>query len=217
MKKNVYCLIDTETAKMSDVYDLGVLIFDKKGNILFTRNYLNTDVFYNDELMENAYYNYKKPLYEKDCNLVYTNTKFMLHDFYKVRNNFNVTHILGYNLSFDLNALNKTSEKFTGKSFNLNNYKLTDVMRVAIETILMTEKYKDFCRKNNEITEKGNYKSSAETVYRYINDNIDFVENHTALSDCYCEYSIFMKCLKQKKNVSIGTKSNLWKLIQDTK
>ena len=215
MKKNVYCLIDTETAKMTDVYDLGVLIFDKKGKILFERNYLNTDVFYNDELMENAYYNYKKPLYAKNKNLVYTNTKFMLHDFYMVRNNFNVTHILAYNLSFDINALNKTSEKFTGRKMSFDNYKLVDVMRVAIETILMTEKYKEFCRKNGEITEKGNYKSSAETVYRYINNDNDFIEDHTALSDCYCEKAIFDKCLKQKKTVNIGVKSNLWKLIQD--
>ena len=111
--------------------------------------------------------------------------------------------------------MTKTAYKYLHTEINFDNYKLVDIMRVAIETILMTEKYKEFCRKNGEITEKGNYKSSAETVYRYINSDNNFIEEHTALSDCYCEKSIFDKCLKQKKVISIGCKGNLWKLIQD--
>ena len=215
MKKNVYCLIDTETAKMTDVYNLGMIIFDKKGNILFEREYINTDVFENSILMSSAYYAYKMPLYYEKFEIVYCDTKSMMKDFFKKLEQFEVTHLLAYNLKFDINSMTKTAYKYLHTEINFDNYKLVDVMRVAIETILMTEKYKGFCRENNEITEKGNYKSSAETVYRYINNDTDFIEQHTALSDCYCEKCIFEKCLKQKKTVSVGCKGNLWRLIQD--
>lgn len=213
--KNVYCLIDTETAEMNKVYDFGYILFDKKGNILFERNYINIDIFDNDNYMQNAYYAWKKPLYNNLENVIYTTTKGMFTDFFKMCEKYNVTHLLAYNLSFDMKALKYTANKFAHMNINYDNFILVDVMRTAIETFINTDKYRTFCKKNNEITEKGNYKSSAETVYRYINCDIDFNEDHTALSDCYCEYSIFMKCLKQKKTVSIGVKGNLWKIIQD--
>lgn len=213
--KNVYCLIDTETAEMNKVYDFGYILFDKKGNILFERNYINIDIFDNDNYMQNAYYAWKKPLYNNLENVIYTTTKGMFIDFFKMCEKYNVTHLLAYNLSFDMKALKYTANKFAHIDINYDNFILVDVMRTAIETLINTDKYRTFCKKNNEITEKGNYKSSAETVYRYINCDIDFSEDHTALSDCYCEYSIFMKCLKQKKTVSIGVKGNLWKTIQD--
>lgn len=215
MKKNVYALIDTETADMNKVYDFGVIFFDKKGNILFERNYINVDVFYNDKLMTSAYYGWKKPLYEKFDGLFYTNTKMMMFDFFKNCEKYGVTHLLAYNLAFDVRALSYTAKKYTRTEINFNNFILIDIMRVAIELLINTDKYRTFCRKNNEFTPKGNYKSSAESVYRYVNSDCKFCEDHTALSDCYCEYNIFMKCLKQKKGISQGIKGNLWKLIQD--
>lgn len=213
--KNVYALIDTETADMNKVYDFGFILFDKKGNILFERNYINIDVFYNDSLMTSAYYGWKKPLYENIPNLVYTTTKGMMFDFFKQCEKFSVTHLLAYNLAFDIKALKYTNKKYVHTDINFDNFILVDIMRVAIETIINTNKYRNFCKQNNEITDKGNYKSSAESVYRYINSDYEFNEDHTALSDCHCEYCIFMKCLKQKKTVSTGIKGNLWKMIQD--
>ena len=215
MKKNIYALIDTETSKMTDVYDLGVIIFDKKGNILFSRNYCNMDVFGNNNMMENAYYSYKMPLYKENKNIVRCDTRSMMYDFLYTLKLYNVTHLLAYNLQFDINALDNTYMSFCRRHFDTSKYELVDVMRVAIETIINTKKYKDFCKENNEYTPKGYYKSGAETVYRYINSDMSFIENHTALSDCYCEKAIFEKCLKQKKKVSKGCKSNLWKMIQD--
>lgn len=215
MKKNVYCLIDTETSKMTDVYDLGVIIFDKKGNILFERNYCNMDVFGNNNMMENAYYSYKMPLYKENKNIVRCDTRSMMYDFLYTMKLYNVTHLLAYNVKFDINALDKTYMRFCNRHFNTDNIIVIDVMRVAIDTLINTDKYRNFCKKNNQMTEKGNYKTSAESVYRYINDDIDFIESHTALDDCYCEMNIFMKTLKQKKKINKGIEGNLWKKIQD--
>lgn len=213
--KNVYCLVDTETAEMNKVYDFGFILFDKKGNILFERNYINIDIFHNDNYMQTAYYGWKKPLYNDITNVIYTTTKGMFIDFFEMCKRYNVTHLLAYNLAFDMKALKYTAEKFGNMTIDFDNFILIDVMRNAIEIIINTDKYRTFCRENNEMTDKGNYKSSAESVYRYIHNDTNFNEDHTALSDCYCEYAIFMKCLKQKKTISVGIKGNLWKVIQD--
>lgn len=217
MKKNVYCLIDTETSKMTDVYDLGVIIFDKKGNILFERNYCNMDVFGNNNMMENAYYSYKMPLYKENKNIVRVDTRSMMYDFLYTMKLYKVSHLLAYNLAFDINALDKTYMRFCNRHFSTENIILIDVMRVAIDLLINTDKYRNFCEKTGQITDKGNYKSSAESVYRYINNDIEFIESHTALDDCYCEKNIFMKCLKQKKQINEGLESNLWKKIQKKK
>lgn len=217
MKKNIYCLIDTETSKMTDVYDLGIIIFDKKGNILFERNYCNMDVFGNDNMMKNAYYAWKMPLYKENKNIIRCDTRSMIYDFLYTMKLYNVTHLLAYNLAFDINALDKTYMQFCNRHFNTEKIILIDVMRIVIDVIINTDKYRSFCEKNNEYTPKGFYKSSAESVYRYINNENDFIEDHTALSDCYCEYNIFMKCLKQKKKINKGIEGNLWKKIQKGK
>lgn len=215
MKKNIYCLIDTETSKMTDVYDLGVVIFDKKGNILFERNYCNMDVFGNENMMRNAYYGWKMPLYKDNKNLVRCDTRSMMYDFLYAMKLYEVTHLMAYNVAFDINALNSTYMKFCNRPFETEKYIIVDVMRVAIETIINTKKYKSFCKNNEYMTDKGNYKTSAEVVYKYVNNDLDFIESHTALDDCYCEKNIFMKCLKQKKTVSKGIKNHMWKVIQD--
>ena len=44
MKKNVYALIDTETAEMNKVYDFGYILFDKKeSDCIFVAIYLVLD------------------------------------------------------------------------------------------------------------------------------------------------------------------------------
>ena len=215
MKKNIYALIDSETSKMTDIYNLAIIIFDKKGNILFERDYLNLDVFANESMMENAYYKDKMPMYKKDKNIVRLDTRSMMYDFQMVLKLYEVTHLLAYNLQFDINAINKTYEKFCNRVIDFNKYELIDVMRIVIETKLNTNKYRNFCLENNFLTPKGYYSTNAENAYRYLTGNLDFIEEHTALSDCYCEKEIFMNCLKQKKTISKGLKGNLWKIIQD--
>jgi len=215
MKKNIYCLIDTETSGFSDVYDLGLVIFDKKGNEIFSRNYLNMDIFGNEKMMENAYYNWKMPLYYDNKEIFRCDTRSMMYDFLNILKLYGVTHLLAYNLSFDLKALDKTYQKFCERKFDYTKYNLVDVWRIAIETKINSDKYRKFCKDNNYLTPKGYYSTNAESVYRYITGDNEFIEEHTALSDCYCEKEIFMNCLKQKKGISIGLKGNLWKIIQD--
>ena len=215
MKKNVYAIIDTETANSIFsplVYDVSVIIFDKQDNEYFRKNWLISEVWQNSELMKSAYYAWKMPLYENFETETVNMFQFIC-EFIELIGEYNVTHLIAYNLPFDIRALNNTSKKYNQCEFIGENLENLDVWSMACELICNTNKYKDFCEKNNYKSEKGNYKTSAEIVYRYITNNQDFDESHTSLKDCEIEKEIFMKCLKQKKAYKKGIVHNPWRQV----
>lgn len=211
-RKNVYCIIDTETANMTDVYNMGLVIFTKK-ELLFAREYVNIDVFDNDDVMNNAYYLYKKPLY-REMDVVYNTTKGIIRDFAVLLNKFHVTHLLAYNLEFDVRSLTYTANKYANINLSWKNMKMVDIMRNSVETLCVSRNYKKFCNTYGYKTEKGNYQYKAETIIRYLTDNVQYDEQHTALQDCIDEMYIFQRLLKRKKKITFGCRQQLWKLLQ---
>jgi len=216
MKKNVYAIIDTETANSIFsplVYDVSVIIFDKQNNEYFRKNWLISEVWNNSELMNSAYYAWKMPLYE-NFETTKINMFSFICEFIELIGEYNVTHLIAYNLPFDIRALNNTSKKYNQCEFIGENLENLDIWSMACELICNTNRYKNFCEQNNYKSEKGNYKTSAEIVYRYITNNQEFDESHTSMKDCEIEKDIFFKCLKQKKPYKKGIVHNPWRKIQ---
>ena len=54
-----------------------------------------------------------------------------------------------------------------------------------------------FCEKHEYFTEKGNYSTTAETVYKFITKNTDFEEEHTALADSLIELEILLATVEK--------------------
>ena len=218
MKKNVYAIIDTETAnglKNPLCYDIAVIIFDKKGVELFRKNWLVSNVWNNERMFKTAYYAWKRPLYD-NIEKEIVNTYTFISEMNDIIDNYQVNFLLAYNLKFDLNSINKTVERFTYNSkFNTENVEYIDVWNVAIDIIMNNNSYKSFCSENGFISECGNYKTSAEICYRFLTNIIDFDESHTAMDDCEIEKEIFMTCIKRKKKIEKGIISNPWRKIQD--
>lgn len=218
MKKNVYAIIDTETAnglKNPLCYDVAVIIFDKKGTELFRKNWLVSNVWNNERMFKTAYYAWKRPLYD-NIEKEIVNTYTFISEMNEIIDNYQVNFLLAYNLKFDLNSINKTVERFTYNSkFNTENVEYIDVWNVAIDIIMNNNSYKSFCRENGFISDAGNYKTSAEICYRFLTNVIDFDESHTAMDDCEIEKEIFMTCVKRKKKIEKGIVNNPWRKIQD--
>jgi hypothetical protein len=218
MKKNVYAIIDTETAnglKNPLCYDVAVIVFDKKGIELFRKNWLVSNVWNNERMFKTAYYAWKRPLYD-NIEKEIVNTYTFISEMNDIMNNYQVNFLLAYNLKFDLNSINKTVERFTYNSkFNTENVEYIDVWNVAIDIIMNNNSYKSFCRENGFISDAGNYKTSAEICYRFLTNIIDFDESHTAMDDCEIEKEIFMTCVKRKKKIEKGIVNNPWRKIQD--
>ena len=58
-----------------------------------------------------------------------------------------------------------------------------------------TEPYKAFCEEHERFTDSGNYSATAETVYQFITNNPDFVEEHMGYEDSTIEAEILLFCL----------------------
>jgi hypothetical protein len=107
------------------------------------------------------------------------------------------------------NKINKV--KFTGTyipnpffTFRKNNYKIIDIWRVACENLLNTNKYRNYCFENGYLTKTNYPQTSAEIVYRYLFYREDFIEEHTAFSDCEIEMEILFKVFRQHQKINFG-------------
>ena len=102
-----------------------------------------------------------------------------------------------YNCDFDIDKFNKTASEFEIEN-PLKNLQVFDIWAYAYEYICNTDNYKQWAQDNNLATESGMYlPTSVEAVCKYLYNNLEFVENHTALSDVQHETNILMECIKR--------------------
>lgn len=86
--------------------------------------------------------------------------------------------------------------------FTLRNedFPIVDIWQEACDNIATLKKYKDFCLKHGKVSQSGLYFSTnAETMSAFLRDNPNFIEEHTALQDCFIEAEILSRILKRKK------------------
>ena len=99
------------------------------------------------------------------------------------------------------------------KEFDENNfvfrgrtYPLFDIWGLACKHILDCDEYRQMCIDHEWETASGKFfKSSAETTYRFLLGNQEFVESHTAIEDAIIETEILARIMKKKaSNLTIG-------------
>lgn len=79
-------------------------------------------------------------------------------------------------------------------------YPIADLWGVACEKLINNSRYKDYCLENELLTSSAMFfKTSAETTFRYLMRQYDFIESHTALEDALIEKDILVKALKKGK------------------
>lgn len=93
---------------------------------------------------------------------------------------------------------------------------LFDIWGMCCETLLNRDKYKKFCLDFDMLTESGDFfKTSAESSYRYLIQNFNFEEAHTALADVEIESKILSKIL-MRQAVKQGIKFFPFRLLGRT-
>ena len=95
------------------------------------------------------------------------------------------------------------NNNFNGEVFHFRgrSYPLFDLWGLSCKYILNNDEYKQQCIDNNWKSQSGKYyKTSAETTYRFLTKNEDFIESHTAVEDAIIESEIFSAILKITKN-----------------
>lgn len=215
-KKKFGILLDTETISKQGqtlVYDLAWLVIDNNGNVIEEHNFIIDEV-YSDfpALFDSQFITYGKYQWYSDAlahGMLESVSAFdALNALYLSMCEYNVSFVTAYNVPFDLRAINETCKQFdvlnpldvyerlTGVSLDI-----MDLWRLA-KSHIVTKPYEQFCVDNGFLTDKHKKaKTSAEIVYRWISDDVDFTEDHTALSDCLIEVEIYIKCKRKKKRI----------------
>ena len=195
-------VFDTETTSLNKpfCYNIGYVICNTDTDeILAEKDFVVEQIWHNMPLFSTAYYENKRPIYVNRMRAKKTKMnkfgyicKEMIKDF----KSFNVEYAYAYNSSFDEKVFEYNCDWF--KCYNpFDTIPILDIRGNVHNTIAFTQPYKDFCERYNRFTEKGNYSTTAETVYQYITGITDFEEEHTALADSIIELSILLTTVNE--------------------
>jgi hypothetical protein len=232
INKKVFCILDCETAGGLDnplMYDIGWIICDKKGSIYQRKNYLVTEIWDDFTLMNTAYYKDKIPMYLDKIRKGDVEVKdfaYIMKDFKQDLITYGVNVFSAYNVNFDLLALKNTTLHIfpqfqTWKYTKRGDFLQTAILRrpmdilcihqTAKNTIGKQVMYKEWAHANGFLTKHKTPQpqTKAETMYRFITKDVDFIEEHTALADCYIEMDILLHCYRQKKVVEYYSKKEV--------
>ena len=200
MKDKIIMVLDTETLGLNNptIYELGYTIYNQSNKqSLQERDYLIKQIYDNKELFASAYYSNKRPLYEEKlatglAKNVYWGyaLKVLVNDIKK----HGVEEIYAYNSRFDTRAIQHTMTQL--KAITKFENEILDIMNY-IKGITDTESYVNFCKSNGYMTKhkKPKPQKKAETLYRYLTNNIEFIEDHMALEDSQIELEILKVAL----------------------
>jgi hypothetical protein len=218
--KKLFLVLDTETASLhGDVFDVGYTIADKLGNVYHRETALVREVFQNRNKMRKAFY-YNKvfsdyiPMLERgDIRL--RSWQDIVQTLRDDCARFNVQCLAAYNVAFDLRVMKATQAEHGDGGPILGRTTVLDLWLWACQLKLTTKTYRAWCNATGAVSEAGNYRSNAESVYRYISGDDGFIEDHTALSDAEIETDIMAACFRRKQAIPYNRiVANPWRLIQ---
>ena len=204
-RKKTYMILDTETASKASIpFDIAYTIIDRAGNIIEQKNYLVADVFNNpvglhllmhDDFSKNKMGEYVKLIRKGVSPQMFSVIR---DEMRQVIAKYNCT-VIAYNAKFDYECLTNFAQSFGFKNFFEDSTPVWDLWNIALTILADSKNYVEFCKKNNLVTDKGNLSSSAEAIYRYLTNDVNFEEAHTALADTEIEAAIMTACLKRHK------------------
>lgn len=197
------------------VYDLGIVVADREGNVYDKFSIVNTDVFYDINLMNTAYYADKLPQYHAGVGdywepMSWQGISQLVRSLVM---DYKISDVWAYNVAYDQAALNYTTAQASGKwrkFFMPYGIRYRDIWDYAGSTLCATSKYVRWCIEHGFVSKSGNPSTSADTVGKYLRKSMDYREEHTALSDAEDELAILLACFRRKQKAA-HSKGQGWK------
>lgn len=206
--RKVFAILDIETITDARLaFDVAWIICDSKGNILERYNALVSEIAnapFGFELIARDHFMNGKHEFYRDA-LVFHSVPVkpfaeIAADFAAIADRYNARTVMcAYNARFDYSVLNDNANMYYGEDFFSADVEIVDIMTMALATICDTNRYVRWCLLNGFVTEKGNVKTNAETVYAYLMRDKDYTEAHHALEDCEIEAEIYFKARARKQ------------------
>ena len=204
-------LIDTETNKENEVFDIGFIIGDKKGNISEKGQYI---LF--DEFQKKIFYEKKRNLYINYINDGIAKVDMVSTVFQRLTNlirHYNVKEVWAYNGTFDYTKFEDLSIKHSTQN-PIGHLKHQCVWSKVVQTIGTSKKFQKWAEENNLLSAKGITPTNAEIMYAFLTDNPHYQEEHTSLADCEIEYELLVNAFKKRTPCFDGISNNIWLLAQ---
>lgn len=209
-KKDYLIVLDTETTNSLEeplCYDVGFAVVDTEGNVFERYSFVVKEIFFDENLMNFAYFSDKIPQYFSDI----LNGKRSVKTFLEIRKilmnciyRYNILVISAHNAVFDRLSLTLTLKYITKSKmryFFPKRVEIWDTLKMSREVLNKSEEYKEFCVKNEYLTKTGCKKFTAEVVFRFLTNNVEFVESHTGLEDVLIEKDIFAFCFLKNPDI----------------
>ena len=201
-----YLMFDTETTNDLEYpicYDFGFSVIDDDGKVYERGSYVVADVFLDKELMASAYFADKIPAYWDDIK----SGKRLLRRWQTIKSivrdvmaQHQVTCVVAHNTRFDYLSTATTQRYLTcskWRYFFPYGTQYLDTLKMARATFSKDEQYIAFCEEHHFLNKYNKPQLTAEVLYRYLTNNIEFVESHTGLEDVEIEMQIFLECKKR--------------------
>lgn len=213
-------ILDTETTNDIDcpfVYDVGFEVFDLMGHTFASESFVNADIFLDKGLMENAFFADKIPTYWNEIKLGQRRLAkwaTIKKSIKQVCEAFDVHYLCAHNAAFDNRALNTTQRLITTSKYRYflpYGVEWLDTLKMCRQILKNNEDYGAFCYENDFLTSRGVRRYTAEVIYKWLTQNLDFTESHTGLEDVKIERKIFEYCLATAPEID----GRLWPKCED--
>ena len=194
-------VFDTETTSVNEkpfCYNVGYTIADTETReIKVRKDFVVEQIWHNIPLFSTSYYAEKRPIYVsamRGKRAIMDKWGYIMREMMNDIRKHNVEFAFAYNSPFDDRVFTYNCDWF--KTNNpLEKIPVLDIRGMVSEFVTNTEEYRSFCEELQLFTESGNYSGTAEAVYKYITNDPEFEEAHTALSDAEIETEILFHCL----------------------
>ena len=230
MNKRYTLILDTETVSNNKgfslygnyVFDIGAtlcVIEDSNITILENLNYLVEEIYKDEDLMKNYFFGEDRlnSFYKENNDIEICSWNKIIELFKKIIEDLEIEDYAAFNITFDMNSIQSTCDKL--KSDNpFKDLTKVDLYNKSCQALADDENYKIFCVENGRVTEKGNIKSDAESVFAYLFNAPSIIESHTALLDAILETKIYQWLLKEEKEQDTffedTPNTQAWRLVQ---
>ena len=205
MEKEFFVVLDTETTNSIDdplAYDVGFAVVNNEGRVFEAYSFVVAEVFLDKELMESAYFAEKIPMYWEDIKAgrrTLAKLSTISRTLARTMKKYNTNIICAHNARFDYRSTNTTQRFLTSSKYRYffpYGVEIWDTLKMSRKAFDDSQ-YDEFCYNNNYITKNGRKRYTAEILYRFITNNLDFEESHTGLEDVLIEKEILAECLKR--------------------
>ncbi len=193
------------------IFNIG-LVLSHKGQILLQEEICIEDIYYLPEHRILDFY--RKNFTESDFTVGYDSFKqFLKNYFYPLLQSFNGQaniKLFSYNAEFDRRGFLDNAKLWGLEIPSVIQSNWSCLMSLSLQILdeLYPTSYRNFCimqeyksLDNTFVTKKGNYKTSAEAVYRFISQQPSFVEAHKGMHDALIETEI-LQWIKSHKGWS---------------